>query len=128
VIVLDTHTWLWHVTESEKLSKQAKARINRADTLGVHPISCWEMAMLSNSGRIKLSMDISQWIGRALERPKVALLPFTPAAAIRAAGLGGSFPGDPADRLIVGTALEIGAPVITKDQRITDWGHVQTIW
>jgi PIN domain nuclease of toxin-antitoxin system len=128
VIVLDTHTWLWYATESEKLSKPAKARINRAEALGVHPISCWEIAMLSNSGRIKLSMDVTQWVGHALERPKVGLLPFTPAAAIRAAGLGGSFPGDPADRLIVGTALEMGVPVVTRDQRITDWGHVQTIW
>jgi PIN domain nuclease of toxin-antitoxin system len=128
LIVLDTHTWLWHATESEKLSKQAKARINRAEALGIHPISCWEIAMLSNSGRIKLSMDVTQWVGHALERPKVELLPFTPAAAIRAAGLGGSFPGDPVDRIIVGTALEMGVPVVTKDQRITDWGHVQTIW
>ena len=128
MIVLDTHTWLWYVTESEKLSKQAKARIKRADALGVHPISCWEIAMLSNEGRLKLSMDITRWVGHALERPKVELLPFTPAAAIRAAGLGGDFPGDPADRLIVGTALEMGVPVVTKDQRITDWGHVQIIW
>jgi PIN domain nuclease of toxin-antitoxin system len=128
VIVLDTHTWLWYATESEKLSKLAKARINRAEALGVHPISCWEIAMLSSEGRLKLSMDVTQWVGHALERPKVELLPFTPAAAIRAAGLGGDFPGDPADRLIVGTALEMGAPVVTKDQRITDWGHVQIIW
>jgi hypothetical protein len=28
----------------------------------------------------------------------------------------------------VATALELGVPLITKDQRITDWGHVQTIW
>jgi PIN domain nuclease of toxin-antitoxin system len=128
LIVLDTHTWLWYATESEKLSKQAKARIKRAETLGVHPISCLELVMLSNSGRIKLSMDTSRWIGHALERPKVELLPFTPAAAIRAAGLGGSFPGDPADRLIVGAALEMGVPVVTRDQRITEWGHVNTIW
>ena len=128
MIVLDTHTWLWYATDSEKLSKQSKARINRAASLGVHPISCWEIAMLSNSGRLKLSMDVPQWVGHALERPKVELLPFTPAAAIRAAGLGGGFPGDPADRLIVGTALEMGLPLVTRDQRITDWGHVQTIW
>ena len=128
MIVLDTHTWLWYATESDKLSKQAKNKVNRADALGVHPVSCWEMAMLSSSGRIKLNVDITRWIGHALERPKIELLPFTPGAAIRAAGLGGSFPGDPADRFIVATALELGAPLVTKDQRIMDWGHVQTIW
>ncbi|MBS0613096.1 MAG: type II toxin-antitoxin system VapC family toxin [Proteobacteria bacterium] len=128
MIVLDTHAWLWYATQSDKLSKRASARINRAEALGVHPVSCWEVAMLSGSGRIKLSVDISRWVGHALERPKIELLPFTPAAAIRAAGLGGSFPGDPADRFIVGAALEFGAPLVTKDQRITEWGHIRTIW
>jgi PIN domain nuclease of toxin-antitoxin system len=84
--------------------------------------------MLSHSGRLKLSIDVAQWVGQALERPKIELLPFTPAAAIRAAGLGGSFPGDPADRFIVGAALEMNVPVVTRDQRITNWEHVETIW
>ena len=128
MIVLDTHAWIWYASEDAQLSKQAKGRISRADALGVHPVSCWEVAMLSHGGRLKLSLEVAQWIGHALERPKIELLPFTPAAAIRAAGLGGSFPGDPADRFIVGTALEMGVPVITKDQRITSWGQVQTIW
>ncbi len=84
--------------------------------------------MLSKSGRLKLSVEISKWVGHALERPKVELLPFTPDAAVRAAGLGGSFPGDPADRFIVAAALEMRAPLITRDSRITGWGQVETIW
>jgi len=128
LIVLDTHAWIWYASEDPLLSKRAKARIRRAEALGVHPVSCWEVAMLSNSGRLKLSVEVSKWVAHALERPKIELLPFTPAAAIRAAGLGGSFPGDPADRFIVGTALEMQVPVITRDQRITHWGQVETIW
>jgi PIN domain nuclease of toxin-antitoxin system len=128
VIVLDTHAWVWYASEDAQLSKRAKARINRAEALGVHPVSCWEVAMLANAGRLKLSVDLTRWIGHALERPKIQLLSFTPAAAIRAAGLGGSFPGDPADRFIVGTALELGVPVVTRDQRIAGWAKVETIW
>lgn len=128
MIVLDTHTWIWYATEDPQLSKRARSRIHRADALGVHPISCWEVAMLSHGGKLKLSIDIALWVDLALERPKVTLLPFTPAVAVRAAGLGGSFPGDPADGFIVGTALEMDVPVITKDQRIADWGQVETVW
>lgn len=128
MIVLDTHAWIWYASEDTQLSKRARARIQRAQALGVHPVSCWEVAMLSHSGRLKLSLDVAQWVGQALERPKIELLPFTPAAAIRAAGLGGSFPGDPADRFIVGAALEMNVPVVTRDQRITNWKHVETIW
>ena len=84
--------------------------------------------MLANNERLRLSIDVAQWVDHALARPRVELLPFTPAAAIRAAGLGGSFPGDSADRFIVGTALDLGVPLVTKDTRITDWGRVETIW
>lgn len=84
--------------------------------------------MLARNGRLRLSMDVEEWIDHALARPGIGLLPFTPAAAIRAAGLGSSFPGDPADRFIVGTALELKAPLLTKDTRITDWGRVEVIW
>ena len=128
MIVLDTHAWVWYASEDARLSKRAKARINRAEALGVHPASCWEVAMLANAGRLKLSVDLTRWIGHALERPKIQLLSFIPAAAIRAAGLGGSFPGDPADRFIVGTALELGVPVVTRDQRIAGCAKVETIW
>jgi PIN domain nuclease of toxin-antitoxin system len=104
LIVLDTHTWIWYASEDPQLSKRALLRINRARALGVHPISCWEVAMLFNSGRLKLNLDIAPWIEHALARPKIELLPFTPAAAVRAAGLAGSFPMDPADRFIVAAA------------------------
>lgn len=84
--------------------------------------------MLVGSQRLRLSMDLAQWIELALSRPRIELLPFTASAAIRAAGLGGSFPGDPADRFIVAAALELAAPLITRDTRISDWGQIQTVW
>jgi PIN domain nuclease of toxin-antitoxin system len=80
------------------------------------------------SQRLRLSIDVAQWIDLALSHPRVELLPFTASAAIRAAGLGGSFPGDPADRFIVAAALELAAPLVTRDTRISEWGQVQTVW
>jgi PIN domain nuclease of toxin-antitoxin system len=128
LIVLDTHAWIWHVTEDVRLGRRARLRIRRAATLGVHPVSCWEVAMLVGSQRLRLSIDVAQWIDLALSHPRVELLPFTASAAIRAAGLGGSFPGDPADRFIVAAALELAAPLVTRDTRISEWGQVQTVW
>jgi PIN domain nuclease of toxin-antitoxin system len=40
------------------------------------------IAMLCHTGRLKLGSDVTQWVGHALERPKIELLPFTPAAAM----------------------------------------------
>ena len=128
MIVIDTHAWIWYASEDPLLSRRAKSRIQRTPVLGVHPVSCWEIAMLARRGRLKLSMDVAPWIEHALARPKIELLSFSAAAAVRAAGLGGAFPEDPADRFIVATALELGVPLLTKDARISEWGQVQTIW
>lgn len=84
--------------------------------------------MLVAGARLRLSLEVTRWVELALGYPKVELLSFTASAAVRAAGLGGSFPGDPADRFIVAAALELGAPVMTRDTRISEWGQVQTVW
>jgi PIN domain nuclease of toxin-antitoxin system len=84
--------------------------------------------MLVMHGRLRLQRDIGDWVDMALCRPKVELCAFSPAAAVRAAGLGREFPGDPADRFIVAMALELGAPLLTNDHRITAWGGIDAIW
>ena len=84
--------------------------------------------MLVQHRRLRLTQLLDDWIEAALSRPKVELLAFTPKAAIRAAGFGDGFPGDPADRFITAAALESGAPLVTADQRIASWGGVEVIW
>jgi PIN domain nuclease of toxin-antitoxin system len=128
LIVLDTHAWIWHVAEDTRLARGARLGIRRAQRLGVHPVSCWEVAMLVAGERLRLNLEVERWVELALAYPKVELLPFTASAAVRAAGLGGSFPGDPADRFIVAAALELSVPLVTRDTRISEWGQVQTVW
>jgi PIN domain nuclease of toxin-antitoxin system len=84
--------------------------------------------MLVQHNRLRLNMDVHAWVDAALTRPGIELLPFSSAAALRAAGLGAGFPGDPADRFIVATALEAGAPLLTSDQAIARWGGIDVVW
>jgi len=58
----------------------------------------------------------------------VRVLPVTDAIAVEAGLLGPTFHGDPADRIIVATALELGMVLITRDERIRGWGRVKTLW
>jgi PIN domain nuclease of toxin-antitoxin system len=127
-MVLDTHAWIWWVTESPKVSRKARRAINEADGLGVHPISCWEVAMLVAKGRLALSLDVAEWVIQALHRPKMRLLPFPAEQAVLATRLPGDLHADPADRFIVAACLAGGLPLVTKDEAIRAWGHVETVW
>jgi PIN domain nuclease of toxin-antitoxin system len=127
VIVLDTHIWIWWSAESARLPKKTATALGRSVELGVPTICCWEVAMLVSKGRLTLSMDVLDWLQLALERPKIQLLPLTPEVSAMSMQLPGTFHGDPADRLIVATALTLKQKLATQDQAIRDWGRVQVV-
>jgi PIN domain nuclease of toxin-antitoxin system len=127
VIVLDTHAWIWLASEPDRLGKEGRRLLRRERVRGVAAISCWEVATLAARGRIALDRDPVAWIEDALAETGADLLPLTPAVAVASAQLG-SFHGDPADRLIVATALTYGAVLLTKDERIREHGAVRTAW
>ena len=126
--VVDTHTWIWWVSEPARLGKAARRALQGAKRIGVPAICCLEVAALAARGRITIDRPILEWLHDALAAPGVELLSLTPAVAVRAAELPASFPGDPADRLIVATAILEAAPLITKDDRIHLSATVRVIW
>ncbi len=56
------------------------------------------------------------------------IVPVTTGIARAAAGLPGGLHEDPADRMIVATARELGATLMTKDARLLDYPHVRSLW
>ena len=128
MIVLDTHIWFYHINDGpEKLPAKARKAIRDNDVLGVSIISCWEIAMLVAKNRLRFSIDVQDWITQALKYKGIKLIELTPEIAVLATRLPGDFHKDPADRIIAASSLKIGAPLITLDKRIKEWGHVQTI-
>jgi len=127
VIVLDTHAWLWWLSEPDQLGRAAVKRIQGSDRIGIAAVSCFEIAAAVAKGRITLDRGTLEWLQQALSAPRVELLPLTPAVAVKGTMLG-RFHGDPADRLIVATAILESAVLVTKDQRIRKYEAVSTIW
>jgi PIN domain nuclease of toxin-antitoxin system len=126
VIVLDTHAWFWLVASPEHLSEAGAQAIDRSDRLGISAITCWEIAMLVEKGKIEIDRPVQRWLEDALTSTATVLLPIDPAVAALAAQL--PLHGDPADRIIVATAITAGAELLTKDQKIRASGLVLTIW
>jgi PIN domain nuclease of toxin-antitoxin system len=129
MIVLDTHIWIWWVHDTPQLAATQAAVIakHEADIIGVSVISCWEVAKLVEYQRLVLPCDISTWFQQALTYPGVQLLELTPEIAIESTHLPGTFHRDPADQLIVATARIHACPIVTADNKILNYTHVQTI-
>jgi PIN domain nuclease of toxin-antitoxin system len=132
VIVLDTHAWIWWVSDPDRIPPKALRLIDRTMESGVSllvsSISTWEVAMLVDRGRLELRLDVSAWIAASEVLPFIEFVPVDNAIALRAVQLR-EFPHrDPADRLIVATALGLGAALITGDTRLRAYRPAKTVW
>jgi PIN domain nuclease of toxin-antitoxin system len=131
LIVLDTHAWIWWVASPERLSPSAKQRIdNEAEKapILVSSISAWEVALLVKKGRLELTMDVEDWIAKSESLPAFRFIPVDNRIAVLSSYLPGELHEDPADRIITATALTLGATLITKDQKLQDYPHLETFW
>jgi PIN domain nuclease of toxin-antitoxin system len=127
VILLDTHAWLWWAGDHSKLTARVRRRLAAERALAISAVSCWETAMLIRHRRLELAPDARTGIRDACAIPNLRVIPVTESIATEA-GLLEDFHGDPADRIIVCTALELRAPVVTRDDRIRLSKRVETIW
>jgi len=130
-ILLDTHCWIWiQFGQVEKFARTARATIEKAarrNALRVSVISVWEIGMLESKGRLELKMNCSEWIQQALATPGLSLVPLSPEVAVESSRLPGRFHGDPADRILVATARIFGLDLMTKDDRLLEYGRQRHI-
>jgi PIN domain nuclease of toxin-antitoxin system len=131
VILLDTHVWLWWASDPKRLSDAATEAIERAveaSALSISSISAWEVAMLVAKSRLELTLDVRDWIARTEALPFVRFIPVDNGIALRSVELPPPLHLDPADRIIIATAIAYGARLVTKDTKILEYEHVDTIW
>lgn len=129
MILLDTHAWIWWLSEPARLSPAAARTIDRADRVAISPISCWEIATKVSRGRLTLDRALGVWMRQALAHPRGTVLDVTPEIAVLAGELGpGELHGDPADRMIAATALVHHLPLVTKDERMHGFERLRVVW
>jgi PIN domain nuclease of toxin-antitoxin system len=131
MIVLDTHTWIWFISKPEVLSKQATKAVSAAveeKSVLISSISAWEVALLVIKKRLTLSLDVTDWIAKSENLPFIQFIAVSNSIAIKSVNLPQPLHPDPADRIIIATALSAGAPLVTKDEKLLNYPHVKTIW
>jgi PIN domain nuclease of toxin-antitoxin system len=129
--LLDTHAWLWWVSEDRRLSAKAKARIaksQRDEDLWVSLISIWELAKKVEKAQLVLDRPLDQWLDLATTMPGLHVAELTRPILVESCQLPRPFPGDPADQIIVATARHDEAVLVTKDRTIRGYAHVRSLW
>jgi len=110
MLLLDTCALLWLAGDQDKLSSRARAALVRsADVLHVSAISALEIAIKVARRKLVLPLEPAAWYPKVLERYRVREVPLTGLIALRAP-LVNLVQADPADRIVVSTAIVLGWP------------------
>ena len=129
MILLDTCALIWIVNNDPVLPAALTAveRAVRAAELYLSPVTAWEIGTLVTRGRLVLDVSAEVYVSRAFSRPGVQIAALTPEIAVRSSHLPGTLHGDPADRMLIATAMLMGLKLMTRDRRILDYaaqGHL----
>ena len=125
-LLLDTHIALWLESGDERLRSATRVLIDECwhegATVFLSAVSAWEIALLVDAGRIGLDVPVDRWVERFLDWTGIQAAPLDHRAASRSYRLHHLEHRDPADRLLIATAIELGCPLVTYDERIIRFG------
>lgn len=126
MILIDTHVWIWMNLAPGNLSPTARDQLRKAPRLAVSSISIYETMAAVQKGRISSPMDPETLIRKWLKSTDVIRISVSEEAAIKSRSL--SFQHeDPFDRIIAGTAVVEGIPLMTADGNLLKLSWLDTI-
>ena len=124
-LLLDTHIWIWSLTEPKRLSRRVQSELKDQNSeLWLSPVSTWEFLLLHARGRIRVAGNSREWVTRASAYMREA--PLTREIVLTAQELPLSHQ-DPADRFPAATASVLGLTLITSDRRLLGMGTIATL-
>lgn len=127
-LLLDTCALLWLGADPDSLSRRAKeALVGSPDEVHVSAISALEIAIKFARGRLVLPTPPETWYPRVLQTYNLHEVPVSGTIALRAPRVA-LVQADPADRIVVSTAVELGMAVITADHQIRACTEVSVVW
>ena len=121
MILLDTCALLWLAEGSPRISTQVLDRIDAEATVSVSAVSALEIGLKTRAAKLRLPMPAAEWWRAVCEHHSLDVLLVEPAIYLRSAELP-PIHKDPVDRIIVATAEQMRAPVVTADSHFAAYG------
>lgn len=126
-LLLDTHIWLWSLSDPSLLSPRVARELNDGDNeIFLSPVSIWEILTLARKGRVLLEGKAEAWVREAIDRSALKEAPLNHEVAMRSMAL--HLPHwDPADRFIAATAVVYDLTLVTADERLLHCRQCSTL-
>ena len=125
--LLDTHTFLWWITDDTRLSPRArKLIVDGHNRLFFSAASGWEIAIKARLGRLGFPTEPSAFIPKQLAQNSIGVLPVHLSHALHVYGLPGHH-RDPFDRILIAQSQLEDLPILTADPLVAQY-EVDTIW
>lgn len=124
--LIDTHTFLWFVNDSPKLSTNAKSLMESDNDLWVSIASLWEIAIKVNIGKLTLPNNYENFIPEQLALNDIETLPIKMAHLATYTTLP-LHHRDPYDRLLIAQAMTEKVSIISADVAFDSY-FVSRIW
>ncbi len=127
-ILVDTHYLIWDLMGHARFSKKAEALLKKnKGNCYISTISYWEMGMLVGKNRVQLSVTINQFFKDLIKKRAYKVLPLTAEIGDLTRQFSNAINGDPADRIIVATAMAHDAQLMTEDNNLKTLSFLETI-
>ncbi len=126
-LLLDTHSFLWFVGNSPKLSGKARQLIHDLNNeVYLSIASVWEMGIKVSIGKMSLTQPIKSFVTSQLSANRINLLAIE-LDEIETISQMPLHHKDPFDRLLAAQSLVRGMPIISIDSKL-DFYAVNRIW
>ncbi|VAX11817.1 Death on curing protein, Doc toxin [hydrothermal vent metagenome] len=126
-ILLDTHAFLWLVTDNPKLSNRARSTFLEAENeLMISAVTGFEIAVKYALGKLELSEPPRDFMEKRIRNNALTHLPISMSHTYRLSHLAPHH-RDPFDRLLISQALEEDIPILSADSIFPRY-NIDVIW
>ncbi|MGY6528644.1 MAG: type II toxin-antitoxin system VapC family toxin [Cyanobacterium sp.] len=125
--LLDTHTFLWFISDSEEIPEHLFNLLESDVDLLLSIASLWEIAIKVSINKLILPQDYQEFIGQQIKINDIEILPIS----LSHLNIITTLPlhhKDPFDRLIIAQGIEENITIITRDSVFDSYTEIKTIW
>ena len=115
-LLLDTHAFLWYITNNPKLPRHAFDAIrDKSNEAFLSVVSAWEALVKHKIGKLPLPEPADEYLANRAAAHRIEILALESAALSHLLSLP-EHHRDPFDRMLICQALEYGLTIITNDE------------